>query len=478
MDTADVCVLGAGPSGCVAAARLAQLGLAVCLVERARFPRRRLGESLSPGVMPLLDAIGVRPDVEAAGFTSVRTVWSNWNGTPSERADPDGLGLLVDRARFDTVLIAWARGLGVRVLQPAAVSERLHGEDGWQLVIGTGGASRRLRVRMIVDASGRDGALPGRRRRTGPRSVALYAYWEGRRLPSQPRIEAAANGWYWGVPLPDGTYNTLAFVDGASLRNRAWRSREAFLHELVERSGLLAGCEAPRVVAGVFAADATPYVDESSVTSDQIKVGDSALAIDPLSSSGVQKAIQTALSGAIVVNTILRKPEHAAAAIRFYRDSLTQASDRHRAWARSHYATVAARDSASFWSTRSAPPTGMERAASPASPADISAQVTSAAKVQLSGAAELVDVPRLTSDFVELGPALRHPSLDAPVAYLGGWELAPLVREVRAGMTALQLVRAWSPRVPFESGIAIAAWMLGRGILVPGCELESGPLVR
>lgn len=464
--SADACVIGAGPAGCVMAARLAHLGLTVCLVERASFPRCRLGESLSPGVLTLLETIGARHAVEAAGVTRVRTVLSNWEGSLAERVDPQEQGVLVDRGRFDAVLMARARSLGVVVWQPAVVRERTQRSDGWDLVVDAGGTAHRLRARVLVDATGRTGYFPGRRRLTGPRTVALYAYWEGRRLPAQPRIETGANVWYWGVPLPDGPYNTLAFVDGTSLRGRSRSSRDAYFHELIGASGLMDGCDRPRIIGRVLAADATPYLDERSVSRTHLKVGDAALAIDPLSSSGVQKAIQTALSGAIVVNTLLRRAECAEAAIRFYRDSLTQAGDRHRAWATGHYATVSAREPGSFWRTRSAsqpsaPPVPI------APPAEITARLTSNAGVQLSPDAELVEVPRLGSDFVGLGPALRHPALDAPVAYLGGWELAPLLRQVRTGMTPLQVVHSWSPRVPVESGIAIAGWMLGRGILVP-----------
>ena len=100
----------------------------------------------------------------------------------------------------------------------------------------------------------------------------------------------------------------------------------------------------------------------------------------------------------------------------------------------------------------------------------MSAHIASGAAVQVSRDAELIEVPRLGADFVALGPALRHPALDGPVAYLGGWELAPLLRDVRAGMTPLQVVQSWAPGVPIESGLAIAGWMLGRGILVPQCE--------
>jgi flavin-dependent dehydrogenase len=71
--SADVVVVGGGPAGSVFATRMVQLGFDVCLIERSRFPRPRLGESLSPGVMPMLASVGSATAIEAARFP-VRTV--------------------------------------------------------------------------------------------------------------------------------------------------------------------------------------------------------------------------------------------------------------------------------------------------------------------------------------------------------------------------------------------------------------------
>ena len=462
MQSVDVCVVGAGPAGSVIASRMAQLGHTVCLVERSCFPRSHLGESLSPGVFPLLDTIGARSAVESAGFRRVRSVLTNWDGALNERIDAREQGMLVGRGQFDGLLVNQARSLGVRVMQPAAVLARAQDEQGWRLTVQSGDQVLQLRARFLVDATGRTAFLHGQRRRTGPRTIALYAYWRARSLPQHPRIEAGASEWFWGVPLPDGTYNTLVFVDGESLRANTRSSVSAHFHALIGRSGLMDQCSGAEILGAVLAADATPYLDVESVTPCSLKVGDSAMAIDPLSSSGVQKAIQSALSGAIVANTLLRMPESASAAMQFYRESLSYASERHRGWAAAHYATVQGRKHTAFWTDRS------NGAVVPAvTPTDaLGARIASREPVSLSPALEFVSVPRLGTEFVGLGSALRHPALDAPIAYLGGWELVPLLRDVRPGMTPLQIVHSWSSRVPFKSGIAIAGWLLGHGILV------------
>src|SRR3954453_5717742 len=91
---ADVCVIGAGPAGSTFAARMAQLGHRVHLIERQRFPRRHLGESLTPGVMTLLRAAGLHETIEAAGFPAVTGVWVKWPDGPKLREDTGAKGML------------------------------------------------------------------------------------------------------------------------------------------------------------------------------------------------------------------------------------------------------------------------------------------------------------------------------------------------------------------------------------------------
>jgi 2-polyprenyl-6-methoxyphenol hydroxylase-like FAD-dependent oxidoreductase len=435
----------------------------VCLIERAGFPRSRLGESLTPGIWSIAGMIGVRSAIEGAGFTRVRTVSVHWGRGEEERHDPSGRGLLVDRGRFDQLLVEQARSLGVRVLQPATVRERRQAGGEWRLKIDSTGRTIDLGASFVADASGRAGWLPGLRRRTGPRTVALHAYWRGAGLPVTPRVEAGADAWYWSVPLPDGRCNALAFLSPRAVRAARTRAIDTLYLHIIERSRLLAACRDATLDGRVHVVDATPQLADDPVTPRSILVGDAALALDPLSSSGVQKAMQNALSGAVVVNTLLRRPELAGAAMAFHRSSLTASSERHRAWAASHYSTVADVRPGDFWKERAsaAPPTERTDEA----PVDMDARAT------LSSRAEIVDEPCLDGDFVAVRPALRHPGLDGAVAYLGGWELAPLLRGLTPGMTPREAALAWSDRMPLPSALAITAWLSRHGIFVP----DRGP---
>lgn len=449
---ADVCIVGGGPAGSTLAARVAALGHSVVLVERAVFPRKHLGESLTPGVRPLLESIGAGDVFEKSGALVVESVLVNWDVGLRERIDPESRGMLVDRGRFDSSLLKHAMAAGAQVLQPAIFRDCITLADGWRIRVEQGDKSICIDARFLADASGRSFATRGRKRQTGTRTTAFYAYWQGSDLPKRPRIEAGSDAWYWGVPIPDGTYNTLVFVDPRTYAPDR-------LQELVARSGLLEGCRDIHLVSPVRAVDATPYIDEQSVTHRSIKVGDAALSIDPLSSSGVQRAIQTALSAAVVVNTLVRKPESSEAAMEFYRSSLTDASERHGNWAGEYYA--AATRNTQFWRQRSSRSVPVE-VAQPISSSDFADE-----PLALSPDLTFVELPCIDGGFVTVKSALHHPSLDRPVTFVGGCEMPPLVRRVRKGMKPMEIALIWSDRVPLRTGIALTGWLISKGLLVP-----------
>jgi flavin-dependent dehydrogenase len=396
----DVCIIGGGPAGSSLAIRLAQLGHRVCLVERSKFPRTHIGESLSPGIRPQLEMLGVSAAVAAAGFLPCQTSLVKWDGDAAVRRDfgNGGGGLLVDRGRFDALLLDSARDHGVCLMQPAVLRKRVRHDQGWHLDIVSVEGAGPLDVGFIADASGRSAALGGRKRHTGPRTLALYGYWRGHRLHAEARVEAAANSWFWGVPLPDGTYNAMVFVDAADFRAGREVSLDATYRGLIGQSVLMRDCRDATLSAPVRIADATPNLDDDIIGVQSIKVGDAALAFDPLSSSGVQKAINTALTAAIVVNTLLRCPERADAASGFYCNNLQESSDQHRRWAAQHYAVAAATRAGLFWQARC----GHAEPEAPALSIDLGRCPPADLPVALSQEAAIHDEPCILGDLIAM----------------------------------------------------------------------------
>lgn len=458
-DDAEVCVVGGGPAGAALATGLAQLGHDVAIVERHRFPRPHVGESLSPGIWPLLDALGVRDRVESAGFTSTATARVRWRDDREERIRAPA-GLTVDRGRFDEILLRRAREAGARVLAPARALRPVRGGDRWELALG----DRVLRARFLADATGRRRLLGGSCVRTAPRTLALHAIWHGGPPPdgSQTRIDVLPEGWLWGARLPDGAFRAMAFVDPRTLRVDG-RDGGRLYRRLLASSPLFAEVAADASLAGrVRACDATSYAAPAPIDETCVKVGEAAFAIDPLSSSGVQAAIQSALAAVAAVHSILAPNGDMAAAIAYYAARQRYAVDRHAATAASLYAEQRPHEEAPFWRRRSAaaPPTP-PRPPAPRPLADLLDL-----PVRLASGATLRDTPCLVEDRVELRRALAHPTLDRPVAFLGGDELAPLLDLLPASPTLVHAIRTWDFALPSGRAHAIAEWLYARGLLV------------
>jgi flavin-dependent dehydrogenase len=466
----DVCVIGGGPAGAVAAWKLASLGHAVLIVERAAFPRPHVGEALSPGIWPQLDLLGLTGAVCAAGFRPTATATVLWSGSAAEavgHADPPGL--MVDRGRFDSLLLEHARQAGACVLQPALARAPRRTESGWDVPLHTPAGERKAAARFLVDAGGRSSRLGGRRQRSGPPTLALHGTWKPPRgWSGETRIEAGSDEWFWAAQRPDGTLSAMVFLDAGRYRSArtAGTSREALYRGLLARSVLLAELPARAKPAGTTGAcDATCRYDPEPLSDCSLKVGESAFALDPLSSTGVQKALQTAWTGAITVHTILTRPEDAAAARHFYIESHRATVERHTAWAAGFYAEARQHAGSLFWRRRAAmaPPPRPAPAPEPSGP-------PLGARWRLSATAKLIATPCITGDLIATRRALVHPGLERPVAFLDGVEIAPLLEALPERSTFGELTALWSrhmPPSPPGQAAALASWLIHQGILVP-----------
>ncbi|WP_247894275.1 flavin-dependent monooxygenase QhpG [Azospirillum sp. B510] len=471
---ADIAVVGAGPAGCALAIRLTQLGWRVLLLERSALPRRQSGQSLTPGVRLQLAQLGLDGLLRQCGARPAPRSRVRWQGVEAEdRVMAQDPPLLIDRGRFDGLLRGAAAGVGVRLLCPAVLIDRHPTPEGWILAIGDAAGERRVSVATLVDATGRAGLLARARTACGPATLALYADWRGPVFPDLPCIDTGPEHWAWGLPREDGLFSTLVFVDPDAMPRRA--GLEAFLRRLLAASPLLGDFAAATPVGPVRAVDATAYRADAVNGPGWIAVGDAAMALDPLSSSGVQKAIRTALAAAIVLNTRLRRPEAAALADRFYADDVRDGAEQHQRWTDGFFAAVrqsvaSPSDDApfgrgTFWHRRS----GRMAALAAAPPTPHSAVLYPDQPLTLAPTARLATTSCLVGDFVEERVALHHPALGRPVAWLAGVELAPLMSALPAVTNRRALIADWSITLGPQRAASLVGWLTGHDILQAAC---------
>src|SRR5215813_8169161 len=162
----DVVVVGGGPAGSTTAALLAKRGREVLVLERERFPRYHIGESLITGVIPVINELGLVDELEAR-FQKKYGVTLVWGSDPEPWRVSFGQAGRYDhswhviRSEFDDLLLDNARRLGVRVEEEAHVTEVLTGEDGevQGVMYKYGGEKHRATARFVVDASGQSRAV-------------------------------------------------------------------------------------------------------------------------------------------------------------------------------------------------------------------------------------------------------------------------------------------------------------------------------
>ncbi|MBW4515763.1 MAG: tryptophan 7-halogenase [Timaviella obliquedivisa GSE-PSE-MK23-08B] len=303
----DVVIIGSGPAGAAAAIAAAQLGLEVILLEAQAFPRSRPGETLHPGVEPLLQQMGVLNAVLSAGFLRHTGNWVQWEGDrqfAAFGADESGAwqGFQAVRADLDALLLAQAQTLGVTVLHPCRALGLLSNDKG--RVVGVNTTQGKLRSAAVVDAAG--GNHWGARQmglsiqHYAPHLTAYYGYVTGdcSVRDGAPAIAADEQGWTWTAKVRHQLYQwtRLSFVEPPP---RHWLPPEF--------TGLT-------VYQPMRGADVTWRKVSQPAGEGYFLVGDAATVLDPTSSHGVLRALMSGrMAGNLIAQCLKNKcPEQQA----------------------------------------------------------------------------------------------------------------------------------------------------------------------
>ncbi len=322
----DVLVVGAGPAGSATALRLAQAGCSVLLLERSRFGGPRIGESLPRSVQPLLHELGLWEAFLALRpwpSRGLRSVWGRDNPLSHAHANPalDG-GWHVDRLAFDRMLAHQAASAGAVLLTGTVVAGcEPRAEAGWRVHLAKAGAGHGAvpdesvpgpaGARLLVDATGRSASLArslGAQRMLLDNLVCVATHWmddaggpprarDGAPSPHYVQIETCAEGWWYSAPLPAsrstlaGMLFTDADVCGRLKLTQAPHWLQALGQAPFTQGRLREAARALRWGPHAFSAVSQRLRRELPCAA-WFAAGDAALAVDPISGSGVVRALR------------------------------------------------------------------------------------------------------------------------------------------------------------------------------------------
>jgi flavin-dependent dehydrogenase len=322
----DIAIIGGGPAGSTAASLLSEKGFKVVLLEKQKFPREHIGESLIPASYEILKKLDVleelktisprKPGVHFISNNDMnQTLWCFKNAVKDESY----LSFHVKRSLFDEMLLNNSRKKGATVLEEHQVKQvNLDREDNIVEISAQDntGNPKTFEAKFLIDASGQNTFLGTKLGVKKPVQdldrVAIWSHWKGAHF-DKPLKQGVIKivylggtekkGWIWVIPLSKDCLSIGVVVNNSFIKNEKqklqlsgsedWK-HDLYINEINESaavSKLLGSAEMNHKVQlnGDYS-----YFCEKKYGNNFAMIGDAGAFLDPIFSSGIFVGMQTA----------------------------------------------------------------------------------------------------------------------------------------------------------------------------------------
>ena len=341
----DALLIGAGPSGSTAAALLAEYGHNVLLIEREKFPRYHIGESLLPFTYEPLKRLGLIERMRASAFIKKYSVqFISTSGKASQpfyfntRYDDDvAQTWQVLRSEFDQMLLDNARDKGAHVVEETEVLELLR--DGDRVtgvrVRQPDGTEVEHNAPITLDCSGKESfaASRNRWRVLDPQlnKVAVWTYYKGAKRDKgidEGTTTVAflpEKGWFWYIPLHDDRVSVGVVAEGKYLTRGGIKAPQDIFHREVGLNKWIEEYLAPGHSTGdYYVTNEFSYHSRHCGCEGLLLLGDAFCFLDPVFSSGLMLALKSGVMAADAVHEAIEADDFCPAQFESYATTLRE----------------------------------------------------------------------------------------------------------------------------------------------------------
>ncbi len=330
----DVIIIGAGPAGTTAGTLLAQKGRRVLILEKEKFPRYHIGESLMPFCWFTLNRLGLVEEMQKRAFTKKYSVQFV---TPDGRQSqpfyffqhydhPSAVTWQIERSEFDQMMVDNARAKGAEVREQTPV-QRLLKDDAGRTVgveaMGADGEIFHVHAPVTIDCSGRDRVAKARdgwfSKDPQLNKMAIWSYWRGAKR--DPGIDAGnttvayveGRGWFWYIPLKDDIISVGVVAEKDYLFSDSKDPAQILAREVGRNAWIAEHLAGGEQFGEYWVTAEFSYRAKHPAADGLVLAGDAFAFLDPVFSSGVFLALKSGELAADAIDAALTAGDTSAA---------------------------------------------------------------------------------------------------------------------------------------------------------------------